>query len=124
MKDQHVPHINHNCIRQERILAHLFSQSAEGKTPVIKCNAQGRIQTGSKGSHKPVKQFIFLKQSFKIYYQIPDYKKFRVSHVKLRESLKKLNDIAPCIFAAPTEHNTVRPIHFTSWLEDAPELST
>ena len=38
--------------------------------------AQGRIQTDSKGSHKPVKQFRFLKQSIKINYQIPDYKNF------------------------------------------------
>ena len=38
--------------------------------------SQGRIQTGSKGSHKPVKQFRVSKQSFKINYQIPDYKNF------------------------------------------------
>ena len=63
---------------------------------------QGRIQTGSKGSHKPVKQFRFLKQSFKIYYQIPDYKKFRVSDVKLRKSLKKLNDSLLQHFLFPT----------------------
>ena len=55
----------------------------------ITCQQQGRIQTGSKGLHKPVKKFRFLKQSFKFYYQIPDYKKFRVSHVKLRKILKK-----------------------------------
>ena len=36
---------------------------------------QGQIQTGSKGSQKPVKQFRFLKQSIKINYQILDYKK-------------------------------------------------
>ena len=36
---------------------------------------QGRIQAGSNGLHKPVKQFRFLKQNIKIDYQIPDYKK-------------------------------------------------
>ena len=51
---------------------------------------QGRIQTGSKGSHKPVKHFRFLKQSIEINYQIHDYKNFRLSQVKLRKFLKKL----------------------------------
>ena len=36
---------------------------------------QGRIQTGSKGSDKPVKQFRFFLKNIKIYYQIPDHKK-------------------------------------------------
>ena len=41
----------------------------------IYIGSQRQIQAGSKGSHKPVKQFRFLKQNIKINYQIPDYKK-------------------------------------------------
>ena len=92
---------------------------------------QGRIQTGSKGSHKPVKHFRFLKQSIEINYQIHDYKNFRLSQVKLRKFLKKIERLDASSFpisAAPFLHfrcpgSTVRPILFASWLEDASELS-
>ena len=51
---------------------------------------QGRIQTGSKGSHKPVKQFRFLKQSIKINYQIPDYKKISTFSCKIKKISQKI----------------------------------
>ena len=51
---------------------------------------QGRIQTGSKGSHKPVKQFRFLKQSIKINYQIPDYKKILTFSCKIKKISQKI----------------------------------
>ena len=61
----------------------MFSVNKNGNTKLSKVIffqtgssiLQGRIQTGSKGSHKPVKQFRFLKQNIRINYQIPDYKK-------------------------------------------------
>ena len=37
---------------------------------MLAVNVEGRIQTGSKGSHKPVKHSDFLKQSIEINYQI------------------------------------------------------
>ena len=51
---------------------------------------QGRIQTGSKGLHKPVKLFRFLKQSIKINYQIPDYKKFSIFSCKIKKISQKI----------------------------------
>ena len=52
---------------------------------------QGRIQTGSKGSHNPVKQFRFLKKVFKliIKYLIIQNSTFSC---KLRKFVKKLNN--------------------------------
>ena len=114
-----------------QVLAGKARVSRGGFRQVQKVHIQGRIQAGSKGSHKPVKQFRFLKQNIKINYQIPDYKK----NVKLSKFLKKLNEsllqhfLFPlhrlsCIFGARTEHNSMQPVLFTSWLEDAPELSS
>ena len=53
----------------------LITVSGTAKANEFQSRLQGRIQAGSKGSHKPVKQFRFLKQNIKINYQIPDYKK-------------------------------------------------
>ena len=74
----------------------------------------------------------FLKRSIEIDYQIHDYKNFRLSHVKLREFLKKIERLYALSFpvsAAPFLHfrcpgSTVRPILFASWFEDASELPT
>ena len=51
---------------------------------------QGQIQTGSKGSHKPVKQLRFLKQSIEIDYQVPDYKKILTFSCKIKKISQKI----------------------------------
>ena len=63
-------------------------------TFVFEYYQQGRIQTGSKGSHKPVKQFRFLKQSIKINYQIPDHKKISTFLCKIKKISQKLERLA------------------------------
>ena len=58
--------------------------------PLLKVEEQGRIQTGSEGSHKSVKQFRFFKQSIKINYQIHDYKKISTFSCKIQKISQKI----------------------------------